>query len=198
MTKQLFESENDLCETEGAPHGTSFAGRRPVTAYPAIPVEEIAFALAVFVGAANGQFDRFQAPPSSAESDALAECQRIVWGDSACRQLPVDRSRKALSYEQTLESALLALWRRYGGDPRQASICLRVLSFYRLMAESAESAGSPVARWVQPCSAGEEEVLLHPALVQALACVPLGEQGRFTEDAFFGLVEDFAREQVCE
>ncbi len=118
-----------------------------------------------------------------------------MWADSPCRQSPADRNEKALSYEQTLESALLALWRRYGGDNRQASVCLRVLNFYRL---TAESAGSPVERWVQPCSAAEEEVLLHPALVQALACIPLGEQGRFAEDAFFGLVEDFAREQVCE
>lgn len=92
-------------------------------------------------------------------------------------------------WESTLDHAFKALWCHYRGDPRQSSICARILGFYYL-AERTE--GAVIQVWSRSCPETPETVLLHRALVEAIATAPLSDHGLLSEISFLETVEELA------
>lgn len=83
--------------------------------------------------------------------------------------------------EGTLEYAFTALWTHYEGDPRQSSICARVLGFHRLMILTK---GDLVAPWVCSPKDHPECIVLHPAIVETVASTRLWESGEMMRPEF--------------
>lgn len=88
--------------------------------------------------------------------------------------------------EETLASplftAFLLVWEHYKADPVQASLGARLLGFFHLMVESR---GTAVESWVAPSPAEESLVDLDSQVVQTLATMRLGDNGRLNTEQFF-------------
>ena len=77
----------------------------------------------------------------------------------------------------------------YEGDVRQRSICARVLGFHGLMIMTE---GALVADWVVSPEEKPEIILLHPAVVKAVAMTPLGNNGAMVCPEFLRTLEFIA------
>lgn len=145
--------------------------------------DEMAFAMSLFVGAANGELAQPQTDTISAQSSGERDrlLRTLSRGTSGMLQ-----SGAGQPYLSSLEEAFRGVWSHYEGDERQASVCARVLGFYYLMEESG---GAVIERWVSACEGSEEVVVLHPAVVETLAAVPLSALGGLTKGRFVSLLE---------
>ncbi len=158
--------------------------------FPPVPPEEIAFALALFVGVVQGQLGSpSRAPLSREEEEEFSDCLRLLSRLCAGEQPPVAPASDAIAYDTSLGRVLLVIWQLHRGHPHQTSICARVLNFYLL---TERTAGKAVERWIMPCTEDPKLVLLHPALIEALATAPLTEQGELSETVFLDSVEALA------
>lgn len=164
----------------------------PETVHPDLPPvapEEIAFALALFVGIVHGQLVPPARDPLSADEEAeLLEFQRILAPVCAAAQPPIPRP-DAIAYETSLGRVLLVVWQLHRGHTHQASICARVLNFYLL---TERTAGTALSRWIMPCTDDPKLVVLHPALIEALATIPLSDDGLLPEATFLDSIEAIA------
>jgi len=133
-------------------------------------VDEIAFAMSLFVSAAS-----FTIPSSPTKKTLLSggECWRVFRLYTADMHRAATRQERPKG-ESSLEHAFMALWTHYEGDMRQRSICARVLGFHGLMMMTE---GALVADWVFSSEERPEIVLLHPAVVRAVAITPLESTG---------------------
>jgi hypothetical protein len=89
--------------------------------------------------------------------------------------------------ESTLRYAFTALWAHYEGDIRQKSVCARVSGFHRLMILTR---GALVANWMVSPDDSPEIILLHPAVVAAVAMTRLGRVVRWYDQNFFEPLND--------
>lgn len=157
----------------------------PITPlYPSVATEEIAYAVAVFVSAANGTL--FARQFSSPTSKAKRECEDLfitLYSAAASTEAEAEPTQ-----EGSLYTSFRVLWEQYQGDARQSSICARVLAFYFLMERTR---GTVVEQWLRPCPDAPEAVVLDKAVVAAIASVALGEGG-LQEDQFRSAVKDLA------
>lgn len=144
-----------------------------------VAADEIAFAMALFVAAASRRVLPKRLIATEIELSERREAGRVFLNLVPSRPVPFLRSSE--SEGSTLGEAFLAVWQHYAGDERQASICARVLGFHLLM-ERTE--GEAVGHWLVQSPDDPGTVLLHPAVVDAIAAVPLMPEGRFPEDLF--------------
>jgi len=145
--------------------------------FPIHQVDEIAFAMTLFVSAAAGKMPASRAEPWDPPTCECGAVYRLV----AERTQTSDRSPEIAAGESTLEFAFMSLWRHYERDHRRQSICARVLGFHSLMVMTR---GALVESWVSSQREAPEVVLLHPAVVEAVAMTPLGHSGVMTESEF--------------
>ena len=149
-----------------------------VQSFAAVPEEEIAFAMSLFVSAGNG--DLAGSLQEGVPARSLEACTRLLWVIS--RGIGgMMRDEPERPYLSRLEGAFRTVWRHYEGDERQASVCARVLGFYYLMERSG---GAIVENWVSACEGSDELVVLHPAVVATVACAPLGRDGVLSREGF--------------
>ena len=153
--------------------------------YPAVPPEEIAFALTLFHSVGERQSSFATAPPPQLTPPERRSLQRLAallhHLDAGPAAMPNSSHGASGS---TLAHTLLALWTQYRGDTRQTSICARVLNFYFL---AQRGGGTLLAPWMiadqacpdQACpdQTAADTVSLAPALIEALAEVELDSQG---------------------
>ena len=158
--------------------------------FDVVSPDELAFALCFFVSAANGRIVSTGGPSKStgftvdyASKPAALLAQLLH--DSQGVSEPLRRGS-----ERSLEATLLALWSHYDGHESQVSICTRILGFYRL---TLRNAGTYLEEWITPCAENPEAVELHPAVVEALAAIPLSESGSFLPETFLTFVATVAR-----
>lgn len=163
MAKLSFIDEHAL-KPGGTVPSSDWSPAEPSYSFVPIPPEEMGFALSLFVAAANGQIAIDAYVRSSRNSPERDQIFRS-FGAPVTTSVQVEHLR-------TLEATFSCLWRHYQGDDRQTSICARVLSFYCLMERTK---GLIMARWVTMCPESPEAVLLHPAVIEVLACISLGE-----------------------
>lgn len=159
---------------------------------PTVPVDEIAFALSLFVAAASGSGPQPKPPRNSAQLSAVDACRRVLL--QVCSQ-GSRRSAPGAPIERNLASTFLTLWQHYEGDPLQRSICVRVLGFYLL---TERSAGLAIKTWVTASEDHPDTVVLHPAIVEALATVPLQASQPLTRTPFLALVNRIASQMRPE
>ena len=149
-----------------------------------VAADEVAFAMALFMSAASGQtaFDRTISSPR--ERRELRNCRRLFLVLSSAEAF--DASEKVALTEGKHFRAFLAIWRHYRGDRCRSSVCARTLGFCYLVERSR---GTLIERWTTPDPHGPEVVVLHPAVVQAIATVPLERTGVLLESAFLLAME---------
>lgn len=169
----------DLCETSPK--------------YPSIAADEIGFAIAVFVSAANGRKSLRIASSTKPERNSAKKCLKVFAGLSAHSPFSPPLDRPVVSHENSLEAAFLQLWQQYHGDKRQASICARVLGFYYIMEQTE---GAAVERWMSPCPENSDVVVLHSEVIRAIAEVPLSEEGHMADSLLIAMVEHLSSQPV--
>ena len=145
--------------------------------FPIDQVDEVAFAMSLFVGAASRKIPAFSAEPTQLPT---CECGTVFRVLSERIQSATDLPVKTPG-EATLETAFMALWSHYAGDKRRPSICARVLGFHTLMVMTE---GTLIEPWLTYAEATPEVVTLHPAVVEAVALTPLGKTGLMTVPEF--------------
>jgi len=152
-----------------------------------VPADEIAFAMSLFLAAAQRKILPKKRPTTEAELSNGQEAQRVFVSLVPLRPVPFP---KAAEFQgSSLSEAFLTVWQHYAGDDRQASLCARVLGFHLLM-ERTE--GDAVGRWLMPSPSDPGTVLLHPAVIEAVASVPLLHEGRLPEELFIQTVVLYA------
>ncbi|ADW69528.1 hypothetical protein [Granulicella tundricola] len=152
-------------------------------AYPVVRPEEIAFAMTLFLQAASLQLASRRCGDGRDSDDC--ECVRVL--RELAGGIPLAAPKVLIAaQESSLEGAFAALWHHYEGEPVQLSLSARVLGFHLL---ALNNGGRILERWVRENVAGTETVTLDPALVEALAVVPLGDTGRLDAELFFATAE---------
>ena len=150
--------------------------------FPAVGADEIAFALGVFVSAANGHFSEDPVFGTEAVSD---EANAALAAFSPSGVAAKREARGSNARERTLDRTFAALWKHYAGHRHRASICARVLGFYYLTTSS-HSTG--LERWMRESTEAERFVIVDPVLVKTLAIVPLTPEGRLPGSLFFAML----------
>ncbi len=155
-----------------------------------VRAEEMAFAMSIFVSAADGQM--FSSGPSDAQA-SLRERQACQHFLSFLAAEHAERSslRQAANSQKTpLFQAIFAVWEHDREDAGRLSITARVLAFHFLMEQTS---GALLRCWCSPDPKGEETVLLHPAVVEAIAKMPLSPRGQLHVKDFVQAVEVAAK-----
>ena len=146
--------------------------------------------MALFVSAANGQpAGRAGVGPRKLQRDKDGELFFLALSSGTHAALD-DRERKSL-LESSLFAAFQVVWDHYADDPERKSILARILAFCSLMERSR---GALLERWTMPTEQGVESVLLHPAVVEALACIPLSDRGALSDSAFMKQIQECSDE----
>ena len=151
--------------------------------------DEIAYAVAVFVSAANKTLSLRQR--SSLTSHAKRECEDL-FTTLYCTAPSQDFDAEG-TQGGSLYTAFRALWEQYEGDAGQRSVCARVLAFYFLMERTR---GTVVEEWIKPCPETPEAVILDDAVIEAIGSVALGERGSLTEDLFLLTVKTLEQKRA--
>lgn len=146
----------------------------------------MAFALALFVNAANGKI---------AGADALVSAR----GKALCDELYLDLCGQPgatdargprMAGEASLYQSFRAVCQHCDGHPEQVPLCARVLAFHFLMLRSA---GAVLAGWAQAHPSEPRHVLLPQAVINAIARVRLDSRILLQDSSFLEQVELMAR-----
>ena len=168
----------------------------------AVQPDEMAFALTLFMGAAEGRISTDGKPLST---DQNIESRQFFLNLSTSRPALDGKSESAGRAEEdeqtkgseeaddsdgTLRTPLfqsfLVLWEHYRGDPSQHSLCARTLGFYYAMTRSR---GAVLEPWVSPSEHTEVVVELSPAVIGGLAKASLGPEGQLATRDLIAAVE---------
>jgi len=141
---------------------------------PPVPFDEMAFAMALFVAAANGRLMPKVNHASSREIEV--DCDPAVAG---ARPIAAD-SCEQLSCELPLVRAVGFIWQHYDQDDRRQAICSRLIAYYHLMSRNRGSAMEQAESFVSQ----RTHARLNPAMLEAIATAPLDAWGRFSEAHF--------------
>lgn len=147
--------------------------------------DEIAYAVAVFVSAANETLSLGRR--SSLTSRAKRECEDVFFA-LYCAAPSQDFDEEG-TQGASLYKSFRTLWEQYEGDAGQRSVCARVLAFYFLMERTR---GTVVQEWIRLCPETPEAVVLDDAVIAAIGIVALGERGSLPEDLFISTVKALA------
>ena len=153
-------------------------GRAP-NEYDFSPVrtDDLAYALTVFVAAANRKLHSDPHRSQMASRHPLGECERLFQTlSSEDHPEPVPPNRRDNS-EMTLRAAFAALWNNYRSEQSRDSICARVLGFYYLMERTA---GQVIQPWFELCPERPDTVSVDMVVVESLAKVPLTANGHLS------------------
>jgi hypothetical protein len=158
--------------------------------WPPVDPDELAYALTIFVGAANRtlQFSVSIDDESQKKCRCLFEALMMDNDPVTIFAKPIDETQRSLP------AAFGILWNNYETDHLQSSICARGLGFYLLM-ERTE--GRFLATYVELCPESPETVLLDLAVVRGLASVSLLPEGHLPEFAFMDEIKIHAASECA-
>ena len=146
--------------------------------FSAVAPEEIAFAMTLFVGAADGQVTPLRSPAERADEQSGERFFLDLAG-------PVSGTRAEV-LQNLLFRAFRTVWLEYRLDDRRESIAARVLGFSFLMERTRGAILRPVQ--VEPVLP-ETLVVLHPAVIEAVSAVELSAAGVLSLVAFTSALE---------
>lgn len=156
--------------------------------YPPVSAEEIAFAIAIFVNAANRTISPRHSSPH--RSRARRACDQAFL-DLVSRSSV--QTQSATSEEAPLYEAFRTLWEQFEGDNQQASVCARILAFHFLMERTR---GAVVEEWLKEHPETPETVVLDDAIVAAIANTALAADGSLLETEFLASVRNHVQERA--
>jgi hypothetical protein len=153
---------------------------------PAVDPPEMAFAMELFVAAANG---RIHAPEIGISGFPLCEEPFELLDEDLASEDGPGATQVNSPESVHLSRAISVLWHHYKGDGRQRAIWSRVVAFNAMMVRGI---GATAQRGTQAARESDRVSYLAPAVIHAVATAPLIEFGRFSILAFQELVEQFA------
>lgn len=160
---------------------------------PAVDPEEMRFALGVFQAGL-----RLRLPMESPAKKGIPIESREE-GESMLEPLPPEvrelftiRDDRVSPKDTPLHRAVFGVMDHYKDHPRQQAIGTRLGAFYFLVNDVADT--GRLDKWQKPSEEDAEVMLLHPAVVDAIATVPLTRFGGFEVQEFFTAVEKIAKE----
>jgi hypothetical protein len=160
----------------------------PTPRFPAVSAEEMAFAMAVFVNAGTGTMSsRLQTPLT-----ANAEWARDQIYLDLLPQPPTS-AQAAHAGETSLHQAFSIVWEQFEGHNQQHAVCARLLAFHFLM-ELTEARA--VENWLRQSPENPTTVILDNAVVAAVGCVPLREDGQMRENELASAVRQHLKDEV--
>lgn len=166
---------------------------------PFAPVseDELAFALAYFVGAAERKFGASggQPPVPLDLDDACNRLFAFLYRTQApetstnpdpppCRNCPA---------EATLLDTFKAVCLQYHGTPHLVPVCARVMAFYLLMERTA---GAAVTGWSDAVPEDERYISLTRPVIQAMASLPLGRSVHIDLPVFLIWLQRYEHERA--
>jgi hypothetical protein len=161
----------------------------------AIDPEEMAFAFQVFQAGL-----RLKMPTRNPETYGI-NTGDIVVAQGELDSLPtllrgyfVVRDSRLAPRDIPLHRGFLAVLSHYKDHPHVRSILTRTMAFYFLVNKAIER----LEKWQKPSQDEPEAVLLHPAVIEAVALLPTGRYGEFRANQFFDLVEKIAADKYKE
>ncbi len=143
--------------------------------FEAVASDEIAFAMTLFVSSANRLLGSSLEEKTETWDQDRKEGERTFL---TLATVPLDEAQRSTLLRSALYRCFLAMWDQYAGDERRTSICARVLGFCCLMEKTR---GAVVEDWIFPSPHGPEQILLHPAVVEAVATTLLSNRGHMSE-----------------
>ena len=160
----------------------------PSPDFASVSNDEMAFALTLFVEAANRRISS-PVPVRAVQPESDEVCDLLF--RVLCADLESDPAVQRPQHDQqtSLFAAFSTLCSHYDGDPLQAAVCARVLAFYFLMERTA---GAVLSEWVQPDPETPQYVSLDPAIIEAIATVRLRGSVLLSGGEFVALVAEKA------
>ncbi|MGI4827853.1 MAG: hypothetical protein ACRYFU_06655 [Janthinobacterium lividum] len=146
--------------------------------FESIASDEIGFAMTLFVNYANEGLRSPIEPDAEAGLVDQEGGKRLFFTLSFGPLATVDEAKQKELLQTSLYRTFSCLWSHYAGDHRRESICARVFGFCCLMEKTR---GALVEQWMVPSPLGPERIILHPAIVEAVASTELSAQGRMSE-----------------
>ena len=153
--------------------------------YPAVASEEVAFAMTLFVSAANGHS---QAANSFTNPVDSRGCEEIFFDLCFGSMAHPESFERAALLESSIFRAFCTVWHSYLGDPMQDALCARVLGFCFLM----ERSRGKILQYFETAKHDGDLVALHPAVVETVARVELGKNGMLSEATFLDRLMEVA------
>jgi hypothetical protein len=158
--------------------------------------EEMAFCYGVFQGALRGQL---AAPDPSRrgrvfESDAIAEAERSKLPEALREFLAVKEGRLTLT-DTPLHRAAFAVLKHYDGHPDQQALFCRIFAFYFFVNKHKIET---LSKYTKRCEDEPDVVLVHPAVMQAVAKATMSNSLTFEKNSFLKLIDKLASEAVQE
>ena len=162
--------------------------------YPGVSSHEMAFAMALFVGAGNGRISPHRHTDSQADrNDELQAHRRFVaWSSQTEVANAGPLQRKA---SVSLFRAFLVVWQHYGLEECQQSICARLIGFYYMMERTR---GEVLAAWTRESPVDPESIILHPAVVETIANIELTDAGCFSEALLLTRIASLVADDLAE
>jgi hypothetical protein len=161
---------------------------------PPVDREEMRFALGVFQAGL-----RLRMPMESPAKKGIP-IEDKVEGERMLEPLPPEvrelftiRDDRVSPKDTPLHRAVFGVMDHYKDHPQQQAISTRLGAFYFLVNDVRETGRWD--KWQKPSEEDAEAMMLHPAVVDAIATVPLTKFGNFKEAAFFAAVEKIAKEE---
>jgi hypothetical protein len=152
--------------------------------FVSIPPDEMGYAMALFVSAADRRLSSnlSEASPASPNRRCERMFMRLLCSDDLAAHT---RKPAVIEDDLSLYAAFRKLWEQYEGNDCQASVCARVLAFHFLV----ERTGGGAAAWLPPHPDGQKAALLDPVVVEALARIFLLKNGLLTQNHLLNEVE---------
>jgi hypothetical protein len=164
----------------------------PVRPAEIINSEEMAFAVQIFQAGLRGRMPTVNPETKGFETGDGAVARKILESLPAPlgKQFVVRGSRIAPK-DTAVHRGLTAVMSHYQNHSQRESILTRIMAFYFLVNKAGAEALKP---WQKKCDDDPKAVMLHPAVIDAVAKAPPGRYGQFDEKGFFRLVEKIAAE----
>lgn len=151
-----------------------------------IEVDEMAFAISLFVAAARGKVS----PPNRQSEITLNDAGQVLVDPVLIgARVSLGENERWASDEVPLACAVSVVWHHYERDARQQSICSRLVAFYSLMVRSRGISLNP-GKNNSIVDLGS--VTFSPAIIDAVASTPVSENGQFLDTTFRARLQNLA------
>jgi hypothetical protein len=142
-----------------------------------VSFDEIAFATACFLAAAEGQMAGCSSGLSKSQG---IHCRRVYTGLLKAEEGSYP-SKAEYQAKRQLYDVFRSLWEHHIDQTQHSAICARVLAFHLLMERTA---GAAIQGWTMALDGDESQLALHPAVVHAIGQVLLRPDHALSERVF--------------
>lgn len=159
---------------------------------PAVNTEEMAFCYGVFQGALRGQL----AAPDPLrrgmdfETDFAAICARLML-PAALREFFTVRDGRLSPTDIPFHRACFAVLEHYEDHPDQRALFIRICAFYFFINRHGLKS---LGKYTKESDDGPEVVLIHPAVMEAVATAQVSNTLNFERKSFLRRIDRLVRE----